>query len=106
MKVSITQGGTIVPILTTTELDGDALAPPEAAALSRLVEKAAIGHRSGPDGSSAQPDRGGYTITVDDTSGRTSVSVADADLRPETRELVDYVSLHPKATSTTRPLGG
>ena len=105
MKVSITHGGTIVPVLTTTESDGDALAPAEAAALGRLVEKAAIGSWRAAPGSPAKPDGGGYSITVDDAGRRTSVSVADADLPPETRRLVDFISKHPRSTHGTRPLG-
>jgi hypothetical protein len=104
MKVSITQGGTIVPVLTTTEVDSDALTPKDAAALRELVERAAIGKGEPPAGA-AQPDRGSYRITIQDGDKRTSVSVADADLRPELRELVDRVSAHPQATRRTEPLG-
>lgn len=105
MKVSITQGGTIVPVLTTTEVDSDSLAPNDAAALRELVARAAIGNGE-PPASPAQPDRGSYRITIQDGEKRTSVSVADADLRPELRELVERVSAHPKATRRTEPLGG
>ncbi|HEY8869973.1 MAG TPA: protealysin inhibitor emfourin [Candidatus Limnocylindrales bacterium] len=107
MKVSITQGGTIVPVVTTIEVDSDVLAAKDAEALRKLVERAAIGKQPAPAGSShpAQPDRGGYRITIDDESQRASVSLPDADLRPETRELVDWVSAHPQATRRTSPLG-
>jgi emfourin len=123
MRVSITKGGTIVPILTTAEIDSDTLTAHEAEALRKLVEKAGIGERaaaaapaaagSAPAGAgsaqagagSAQPDRGSYRITVDDQDRRASVSLADADLRPEARKLVDWVSDHPKAIHRTKPLG-
>jgi hypothetical protein len=107
MKVSITQGATIVPILTTIEVDSDDLPAKDAESLRKLVERAAIGKSPAPVGSSkpAQPDRGGYQITIDDESQRASVSVPDADLRPETRELVDWVSSHPQARRRTSPLG-
>jgi hypothetical protein len=106
MKISITQGGTIVPVLTTTEVDSEALAPNDAAALRGLVERAGIsgGHR--PGRGAAQPDRGGYRITLEDGGRKESLSVPDADLRPETRALVDWVTGHPKATQRVEPLGG
>jgi len=106
MKVSITQGGTIVPVLTTTEVDSDTLAPNDAAALRGLVERAGIGGGHAATKGPAQPDRGGYRITLEDGARRESVSLADADLRPETRALVAWVTGHPKATQRVEPLGG
>ena len=106
MKVSITQGGTIVPVLTTTEVDSEALGEADAAALRGLVERAGIGGGHPPAKAPAQPDRGGYRITLEDGARKESLSVSDAELRPETRALVDFVTGHPKATQRVEPLGG
>jgi hypothetical protein len=111
MRVSITQGGTIVPVLTTTEVDSDDLEPKDAAALRKLVEKAGIGKAASPKGSAArpaaaaQPDRGSYRITIRDGAKRSSVSLVDADLG-DAQELVDFVSGLSKAKRRTEPLGG
>jgi hypothetical protein len=105
MKISITQGGSIVPVVTTTEVDSDALAPDDAAALQKLVDKAGIGGGRAAGAGPPQPDRGGYRITIDDGGKRESIAMPDADLPEETRALVDFVSEHPKATRRTEPLG-
>ena len=106
MKVSITQGGTIVPVLTTTEVDSEALGAADAAALRGLVERAGIGGGHSPATGQAQPDRGSYRITLEDGGRKESLSVPDAELRPEMRALVDFVTGHPKATQRVEPLGG
>ena len=79
MKVSIARTGTLVPIVTTTELDSAALAPPEATKLAELVAGAGIG---GPDPvrGPIQPDRGSLRITVDDGPTQASMAAPDADL--------------------------
>jgi emfourin len=105
MKISITQGGSIVPVVTTTEVDSDSLGPDDAAALQKLVDKAGIGGGRASDSGPPQPDRGGYRITIDDRGKQESLAMPEADLSDETRALVDFVSEHPKATRRTEPLG-
>ena len=105
MKISITQGGSIVPVVTTTEVDSASLGPDDAAALQKLVDKAGIGRGRASGGGPPQQDRGGYRITIDDGGNRESIALSDADLPDETRALVDFVSEHPKATRRTEPLG-
>lgn len=106
MKVSITKGGTMLPVLTTTELDDEALSVDDTATFRGLVEKAGVGTRPPPAPTRAQPDRGGYSITIDDTGKKSITSIADADLEPAVRALVDFVDHHPEATRRTEPLGG
>lgn len=106
VKVSITKGGTMLPVLTTTELDDEALSVDDTATFRSLVEKAGVGTRPPPAATRAQPDRGGYSITIDDTGKRSTTSIADADLEPDVRALVDFVDRHPEAVRRTEPLGG
>ena len=84
MKVTIAHGGTLVPVLVTTEADSATLAPEHAEHLGRLV--AAVGPLEGAAGGAppgrrapAQPDRGAYRVTIDDGAAVRSVVVQEAD---------------------------
>lgn len=104
MKVSIARSGTLVPIVTTTELDSAALTPPEATKLAELVAGAGIG---GPEPARGpiQPDRGSLRITIDDGPTQASLAAPDADLPAGARALVDWVNRHSGAIRRIEPPG-
>ncbi len=110
MKVTVAHGGTLVPIVVTTEADTAVLAPEHAEHLHQLVkavgplEDAAAG-RPAAGASPAQPDRGAYRVTIEDGSAVRRTVVREADAPAPLRELIDFVGSAPGATRRTGPMG-
>lgn len=104
MKVTVAHGGTIVPVLVTSEADTASLLPEHAERLRQLVH--GLGSLEQVDGASAaQPDRGSYRVSIDSGGAVRSAIVSEVDASASLRALVDFVSTVPGATKQTTPLG-
>ena len=110
MKVTIAHGGTIVPVVVTTEADTELLDAEPADQLRRLVD--AVGPLSaaptpGPAGGSTpvQPDRGAYRVTIADGDTRRSAVLREQDVPPAVQALIDFVAAAPGASTRTGPAG-
>jgi len=95
MRVAlVTHGGLAATIrLPPRVLDTDSLPPEEAGELSRLVAAAsAEGGGNTPSGSAR--DAMGYTITVDDDAGSTTLTGSDTAMSPAFGALVTWIERH------------
>jgi hypothetical protein len=104
MKLSIVQGGGLVPIVTTTVADSENLAPNHAQALRAKVEEADLfGLSSGA--TQRQPDRPSFVITVEDEDRQAELHFDDATLPDEVRALMSWVSSVPGREQRIGPPG-
>lgn len=105
MKVQISRGGMLAPVVTTTSLDSDQLSAEEARALRDLVAKSALHTHKASRAASTQPDRGGYRIRIEDGPTNQDTSLADEAVTPQVRELIDWVDAAPAAVREMRRPG-
>ncbi len=110
MKVTIAHGGTIVPVVVTTEADTELLDPEPAQQLRRLIAAVgplgadAVGDEPAND-PPAQPDRGAYRVTIADGEASQTTVMREQDVSPSVQELIDFVAAAPGAGTTVRPQG-
>jgi len=94
VRVTIVQGGGMVPIVTTTIADSAALSAEDAEVLRAMVAKGGLFGLSASAGD-PQPDRPSYRITVEDDGRRHEVTLDDAGLPDAVRSLVSWVGAVP-----------
>lgn len=100
LKVSVVQGGGLVPVVTTTIADSAALAKQDADKLRAKVDQAGL------SSGDPQPNQPAYVVTVDDGARRTRVTLGESDLTPAQRALIDFVGSVPGHEEQIGPLGG
>jgi hypothetical protein len=110
VKVTIAHGGTIVPVVVTTEADTELLDPEPAEQLRRLI--AAVGPLGAgalgdepANAPPAQPDRGAYRVTIADGEASRTAVMREQDVSPSVQELIDFVAAAPGAGTEVRPQG-
>lgn len=96
LTLTIVRGGGVAGLVTRTEIDGDELAPAEAAELRERV--AASGLRGLASGSAApaHPDEQRYELTVRDGDGDHVVRLGERELPDGVRALVEWADGHPR----------
>jgi len=104
MRVSIVQGGGLVPIVTTTIADSASLSHENAEALRRKVEDAGLFGLSAAGGD-RHPDRPSYEITVEDDGRQNQVVLDDAALPDAVRSLISWVGSVPGHQQRIGPPG-
>jgi len=104
VRVSIVQGGGLVPIVTTTVADAASLSADDAARLRALVDEAQLLELPSSQ-DRPQPDRPTYRITIEDDGRSTEVTLDDAALSDAVRALVAWVRSVPGHEESVSRLG-
>ena len=99
LRVTITQGGGFVPVVTTTIADSEALAPEDADQLRTKVEHADLASHA------PAPNQPAYLIIIDDGGESTRVGLGESDLTEAHLELIEFVGSVPGHEEQVGPLG-
>lgn len=98
MRVEVTKGGGLVPVVITTAADTASLGPDDAAKLQSLVAAADLAkvQAGGSDGvGRAMPDAAGYEIVVKDGARTITAVVSDGSMPAEVQSLISFVASVP-----------
>ncbi|HET7488885.1 MAG TPA: protealysin inhibitor emfourin [Acidimicrobiales bacterium] len=104
MKVTVEQGGGMVPVVITTVADAAALSAADAATLRAMVDDAGLLALASSAGE-AHPDRPSYHLVVEHEGGRHEVAFDDASIPDAVRSLVSWVSSVPGHEEHVGPPG-
>jgi len=98
LKVTVTQSGGFVPVVTTTVADTEALAPKDGRRLREKVKQADLSSRT------LRPGEPAYAITIEDDDA-TKVTLSESDLTDAHRDLIDFVGSVEGHEERIGPLG-
>ncbi|MCY0906024.1 protealysin inhibitor emfourin [Arthrobacter sp. H14-L1] len=96
MKLTVRRGGGIAGIVARTELDANALPPPDAAAFTAEVNRARMRELTDPPAISARPDSQLYEISLEETGQPFSLHYTDESLPEDVRRLLAWVDGRPE----------
>ncbi|OLE14083.1 MAG: hypothetical protein AUI36_39355 [Cyanobacteria bacterium 13_1_40CM_2_61_4] len=99
MKLRIVRGGGLAGLATVTEVDSNALPAQEAEALSSKVAEMGFFDLPASFGSSEEPDRFNYAVTVSEANQTHTVTGGEQQLPQSMRSLISWVSSLPGAES-------
>jgi len=106
MKVSIVKGGGFAGMTKTTTCDSAALPAEQVATLEAMVKQAGLFDLPKDREQTKQPDRFNYELTIEDGDKNHIVRLAEEDLSPDVRSLIDWVNSSPGSEVSIGPPGG
>ncbi len=100
LRVSVTHGGGFTGLVITTTVDSATLTPEQAETLRAQAGEANLAGLVPQDGP-AQPDAGGYRVTVDYDDGSSQTAVVPELAMPDAvRSLITWVQSAPSREET------
>ena len=103
MRLSVLRGGGFSGIVSRTELDAEALAETDAAALAAEIEHAGLRTLSESTGARTWPDSLLYDISLTDDSREFRYRCGEESLPEGVRRLLAWVDSRPERVETIEP---
>ena len=91
MRVTLEQSGGFAGLLITKTIDQNDLSPTEAQQLEQLVKESNFFQLTSIVESSPQPDRFGYTLSVEMNGRSHSIDVSETNMSEKVRSLLEWV---------------
>lgn len=91
MRVTLEQSGGFAGLMLTKTIESQNLSPTEAEQLENLVKESNFFQLTSIVEASPQPDRFGYTLSVEMDGRKHSIEVSETNLPEKVRSLVEWV---------------
>lgn len=94
MRVTLEQSGGFAGLMITKAIDTQDLSPSETQQLEQLVKESNFFQLTSIAEASPQPDRFGYTLSIE-MNGRThSIELSETNLPERVRSIIEWVQAH------------
>lgn len=91
MRITLEQSGGFAGLLITKSIDTKDLSPSEAQQLEALVRESNFFQLTSISEASPQPDRFGYTLTIESEGRAHSIDMSETNLPEKVRPIVEWV---------------